>query len=811
METKEPKINKAVYPLLKLHCAGCANRSEKIAAAQPGVKKATANFAAGLLNVEYEEGVFDAHRLKAAIDKAGYELIVDSADPFTAQEKENRRLYKKLKQKVLITWILAIPLMVLGMAHSWHFPGKEYVMMWLAFFILWIGGRDFIRNAWILAKQWSANMDTLVALSTLVSFIFSLASLWFPQSWTHDVYFEASGMIIAFVLLGKLMESRAKNGTSKALQDLMHLQPDTAFLLENGQEKEVPVLELRPGDRVSVHPGGRMPVDGIVQGGSSYVDESMITGEPLAVLKQKGSKVVAGTINQKGSLQVEITGVGQSTVLAGIVRMVREAQGSKAPAQRIADKVAAIFVPIILLLSLVTFIVWLAVGGMAQFNHALVCALSVLVIACPCALGLATPTALMVGMGRAARNHILIKDASALENLCHVDVMVMDKTGTLTQGKPVVSAACLPGAQTRYPNPWESRPLPEWLPLFKVAEQKSEHPLSSAIADWVDALYPAASEAQADAKNPFVPDSSDGAASDKRALPDGLTTVVPPSDDTPADGTEACDNGICGIFEAIQDFETLTGKGLRFKYQAQEYWAGGLALVREQGVEMSGTDQANLASWQEKAYSIVAFGRGKEVLLYLGLSDEVKPCSADVVSRLEKAGVEVYMLTGDHQKAAAALASQLGIRHYQAGMLPQDKEDFVKDLQAKGHKVAMVGDGINDSQALARADVSMALKRGTDIAMNVASVVLIGNERTDLEAIPKALALSRKTLKLIKENLFWAFIYNVIGIVFASGLLYPFFGWTLNPMIASAAMAFSSVSVVSNSLRLKFIKLPQTV
>ena len=792
----QQKTNKAVFPLLGLHCAGCANRSEKIAAAQPGVKKAAANFAAGLLTVEYETGTFDAQKLKSAIENAGYQLIVDSEDPFTEQEKESRKLYKKLKRKVWITWILAVPLMVIGMAHDWHFPGKEYVMMWLAFFILLIGGRDFIRSAWYQAKQWSANMDTLVALSTLVSFVFSLASLAF-EDWTHDVYFEASGMIIAFVLLGKLMESRAKNGTSKALQDLMHLQPSTAFLIENGQEQEVPISKLQPGDHVSVHPGAQMPVDGIVQSGSSYVDESMITGEPLAVLKQKGSKVVAGTINQKGSLAVEITGVGQSTVLASIVRMVREAQGSKAPAQRVADKVAAVFVPVILLLAVLTFILWLAIGGKAEFNHALVCALSVLVIACPCALGLATPTALMVGMGRAARNHILIKDASALEELCHVDAVVMDKTGTLTQGKPAVSAVCVPeaavpGIQGCQPdsfgagpvNPWQGKPLPFWLGLFKAAEQKSEHPLAAAVVAWVDGLL--ASDKLGQAKEPSA--SGNGSGSRDAACPDNS----------------------CALFDEIEDFETLTGKGLRFHYQGQDYWAGGMALVKEKTVVPDDAEREMLAQWQDKAYSIVAFGHGQHVLVYLGITDEVKPCSAQVVAALEKEGVAVYMLTGDHEKAAAALASQIGIKHYKAGLLPQDKEDFIKDLQQQGRKVAMVGDGINDSQALARADISMALKRGTDIAMNVASVVLIGNEKNDLEAIPKAIALSRRTLRIIKENLFWAFIYNVIGIVFASGLLFPFFGWMLNPMIASAAMAFSSVSVVSNSLRLKFVRIPRT-
>lgn len=778
------KTNKAVYPLLGLHCAGCANRSEKIAAAQPGVKKASANFAAGLLTVEYETGVFDAQKLKSAIENAGYQLIVDSEDPFTEQEKENRKLYKKLKRKVWITWILAIPLMVLGMAHNWHFPAKEYVMMWLAFFILLIGGRDFIRSAWYQAKHWSANMDTLVALSTLVSFIFSLASL-AVENWTHDVYFEASGMIIAFVLLGKLMESRAKNGTSKALQDLMHLQPSTAFLIENGQEQEVPISKLQPGDHVSVHPGAQMPVDGIVQSGSSYVDESMITGEPRAVLKKKDSKVVAGTINQKGILEVEITGVGQSTVLASIVRMVREAQGSKAPAQRIADKVAAVFVPIILLLAVLTFVLWLVIGGKAEFNHALVCALSVLVIACPCALGLATPTALMVGMGRAARNRILIKDASALEELCHVDTMVMDKTGTLTQGEPVVSAVFLPknsggsicAEDSRFFNPWQVSSLPSWLPLFKVAEQKSEHPLAAAIVAWVDSCLLTSSVLESDFLNP-----------------------VP-----------SCPDNICVVFEEIENFETLTGKGLQFSYQGKEYWAGSMAMVQEKGAVLGDAERERMTQWQDKAYSIVVFGQGTRVLLYLGITDMVKPCSAQVVEALEKEGVEVYMLTGDHEKAAAALASQVGIKHYKAGLSPQDKEDFIRELQQQGHKVVMVGDGINDSQALARADVSMALKRGTDIAMNVASVVLIGNEKNDLEAIPKAVDLSRRTLRIIKENLFWAFIYNVIGIVFASGLLFPFFGWTLNPMIASAAMAFSSVSVVSNSLRLKFVKIPGTL
>lgn len=742
-------MSQVAYPLLKLHCAGCAHRAETIAAAQPGVKKAAANFAAGLLNIEYDAG-FDPGQLRKAIQDAGYDLIIDSRDPFTEQEKQNRILYVKLKRQVIAVWILAVPLMVLGMAHGWHFPGKDVSMMWLAFFILYIGGRGLVRNAWNLARQWSANMDTLVAVSTLVSFGFSVFTLCFPQYWQRHglqahVYFEASGMIIAFVLLGKLMEGRAKNGTSKALKDLMRLQPDTAFLIDGAGEREVPVDQLRQGQRVSVHPGAQVPVDGVVRGGSSYVNESMITGEPVAVLKQKGSKVVAGTINQKGNLEVEISGVGQGTVLAGIVRMVRQAQGSKAPVQRLADKVAAVFVPVILCLSVLTFVLWLVFGGVSFFEQALLCALSVLVIACPCALGLATPTALMVGMGRAAQNHILIKDAAALENLAHIDAVAVDKTGTLTMGTPVVSEYWMA----------EDMSEKEWASLLRTAEQKSEHPLASAVVKWVD-------------------EKTGGI-------------------------------GLSG--EELTGYETVTGKGLVFACKGKTFWIGGLSFLQEKASRAAGVLRPVIGKWQEKAYSLVFFGQDETVFLALGISDRLKPCAVEVVRGLHAQGVEVHLLTGDHEKAASALASELGIKRYKAGMLPQDKQDYIKRLQESGHKTAMVGDGVNDSQALAEADVSIALKRGTDIAVNVASVVLVGNEQNDISVLPQAVSLSRKTYKVIRQNLFWAFIYNVIGIVLASGLLFPFFGWTLDPMIASAAMAFSSVSVVSNSLRLKFVKI----
>lgn len=748
----KPLMSQLDYPILKLHCAACAHNVETIAAEQPGVEKASASYATGILTIEAGLG-FNPERLKRAIQEVGYDIIIDDSDPFAEQEKENKKLHAKLKKKVIVVWIMAIPLMVLGMAHDWKFfsentliePVKNQVMMWLAFFILVIGGREFIQNAWKLLRKRTASMDTLVALSTIVSFLFSLFTLYFPDYWKDHgldvhVYFEASGMIVAFVLLGRLMESHAKNDTAQALQDLIHLQPDTAFLIEGDGEREVPVQELRQGQRVSVHPGSRIPVDGVVAAGSSYVDESMITGEAIPVVKQPGSRVLVGTINQRGSLEVEITAVGKTTILAGVVRMVRQAQSSKAPMQHVADKVVAKFVPVIIGLSILTLSLWLLIGGIGCLSEALLCALSVLVIACPCALGLATPTALLVGMDRAAHHRILIKDAAALANLCRVNAIALDKTGTLTMGKPSIVES------------WISDEVPtsEWAALFKKAEQKSEHPISSAIIHWIDENV----------------DSSE-------ALTGELT-----------------------------DYEVIPGRGVEFCYRRKDYWIGGMSLLRERAPKTASALRATIEQWQEKAYTLVFFGQGNIVFFATGVSDPLKPCAQEVVRGLRNQGVDVYLLTGDHEKVATAVANQLGIRYYKAEMTPQDKQDYINWLQEEGYHTAMVGDGINDSQALAAANVSIALKHGTDIAVNVASVVLVGSEDRDIAALPKAMMLSRKTYLIIKQNLFWAFIYNLVGIVLASGV----FGMVLNPMIASAAMALSSVSVVANSLRLKWAK-----
>ena len=584
-------------------------------------------------------------------------------------------------------------------------------------------------------------MDTLVALSTSIAFLFSLFNTLCPGFWLGKglephVYYEASGVIIAFVLLGKLMEERAKNSTSSAIKGLMGLQPKTARLVTDGREEEVPISNLQVGNVVSVRPGEKIPVDGTLLQGSSSVDESMLSGEPIPVEKNAGDRVLAGTINQKGAFTMEATSVGGTTVLAQIVQMVQSAQGSKAPVQRIVDKISGIFVPVVVLLSFLTFVCWLVIGGESYFSYALLSAVSVLVIACPCALGLATPTALMVGMGKGAEQHILIKDAFALENLCKVDTVVLDKTGTLTEGVPVVTDSY-----------WISDDNIRYLDVLYTAEQKSEHPLASAILCWLE-----------------------------------------------ESGAKVCE---------AENFESLTGRGVRIQVEGVTYWVGsqGLLDIFQAGIPEKVRKQ--IGQWQEDGQSVVFYGQETRLLAVLAISDRIKPTSAEAVKELKKQGIEVHLLTGDGVRTAERVAATLDIGYYKAEVMPNDKEEYIISLQQQGKKVAMVGDGINDSQALARADVSIAMGKGTDIAMDVAMVTLI---TSDLLLLPGAIRLSKQTVRLIYQNLFWAFIYNVIGIPLAAGVLFPINRLLLNPMLASAAMAFSSVSVVLNSLRLKFMK-----
>ncbi len=651
------------------------------------------------------------------------------------QQKE----FCQLKRNTLGSVVLSLPVFIIGMFFM-HMPYGDWIMLVFTLPVVLIFGRSFFINAWLQLKHGRASMDTLVAVSTGIAFLFSLFNTFYPEYWTNrgleaHVYYEASSVIIALILLGRLLESRAKNKTSSAIRKLMGLQPKMVVRVsEDGSEHEIPVKAVQFGDVLLVKPGGRIPVDGTVKEGISYVDESMITGESLPVEKVSGMKVYAGTMNQKGSFRFVAERVGSETVLAHIVKMVQEAQGSKAPVQRLVDKIAGIFVPVVIGIAVFTFVVWMIVGGELAFTHALLTSITVLVIACPCALGLATPTAIMVGIGKGAEYNILIKDAESLELLYKTTAVVLDKTGTITEGHPVVTGVL-----------WkEGVDVDRLAPILMTLESKSEHPLADAVVAYLSS------------------------------------------------------QGIKGALSGT--FESITGLGIKGSVEGQEFWVGNKRLMEGNTLVFAPEQLEKADAYRREGNTVVYFAGGGQILAVIAIADQIKKGSACAVIKLRKAGIKVYMLTGDNEVTARAVAEQVGLKEYRSEMMPSDKALFVKELQSKGEVVAMVGDGINDSQALAQADVSIAMGRGSDIAMDVSKITLI---RSDLNAIPDALKLSRRTVRTIRQNLFWAFIYNVIGIPVAAGVLYPCCGFLLNPMIAAAAMAFSSVSVVTNSLRLK--------
>ena len=616
--------------------------------------------------------------------------------------------------------------------------------MWaLATPILFVFGQQFFINAWKQARHKKANMDTLVALSTSIAYLFSVLNTLYPQYLSQrgleaDVYFEAAGVIIAFILIGKLLEDRAKSNTSTAIKKLMGIQPKMVVkIAKDGSELVIPIAEVLKEDILIVKPGDKIPVDGELTNGSSYVDESTISGEPIPVEKKTGDKVYAGTLNQKGSFQLRAVKVGEETVFGQIIKMVQEAQGSKAPVQKLVDKIAGIFVPIVIGLAILSLIIWIVTGGEYAFTHGLLAMVTVLVIACPCALGLATPTAIMVGVGKAAENGILIKDAESLELSHKINAIILDKTGTITEGKPIVS-------DFLWGNNIENKV--ELQSILYSMEASSEHPLASAITDYLKDIV-------------------------KQKL-------------------------------NIEQFESITGKGARSEANGKKYFVGNRTLMDEQGIKVPQFIDSKVADLEQQAKTIIYFSENREAKIIIAIADKIKDNSAKAVYQLRKKGIEVYMLTGDNEQTAKTVAEQVGIKHYRAQTLPADKAEFAIELQQQGEIVAMVGDGINDSHALAQADVSIAMGKGSDIAMDVAKMTIISS---DLLKIPQAIELSGKTVRTIKQNLFWAFIYNIIGIPIAAGILYPLTGFLLNPMIAGAAMALSSVSVVSNSLRLKFI------
>ena len=745
-ETKEKNTKKGIkesFPVTGMTCASCAASVESVLKHTEGVFDANVNFANSSVLVEYDEGL-NPNQLQNALREVGYDIIIDAEDPSEVQQELQQKHYQDIKNRTIWSAILTLPIFVLGMFYMQWEPGK-WISLVLAFPILFWFGRSFFINAFKQAKHGKANMDTLVALSTGIAFLFSVFNTFFPEFWLSrgiepHVYYEAATVIITFISLGKLLEEKAKSNTSSAIKKLMGLQPKTLKIIENGEEREIPISSVQVGQTILVRPGEKIPVDGEVSKGSSYVDESMITGEPVPVQKSQGEKVFAGTVNQKGSFQFTAEKVGGETLLSQIIKMVQQAQGSKAPVQKLVDKIAGIFVPVVLGISIVTFIVWMSVGGDNAFSQALLTSVAVLVIACPCALGLATPTAIMVGIGKGAENNILIKDAESLELGHKVNAVILDKTGTITEGKPLVTDIF-----------WKDKleDINEYKKVLLAIEAQSEHPLAEAVVNHLK--------------------------------------------DENIEKAE------------IASFESITGKGVKAQTEnGSPYYVGNHKLMLEKNIQIDASLMQTAESLEEQAKTVIFFGNEKQVLAILAIADKIKETSKMAIATLQERGIEVYMLTGDNNKTASAVAKQVGITNYQGEVMPSDKAAFVEKLQADGKIVAMVGDGINDSHALAQANVSIAMGKGSDIAMDVAKMTLI---TSDLQSIPKALELSKRTVLGIRQNLFWAFIYNIIGIPIAAGVLYPVNGFLLDPMIAGAAMAFSSVSVVANSLRLKRVKL----
>ena len=742
-ERKAKTVSKKSFPVTGMTCAACASSVESMLGHTEGVYNASVNFANSTVLVEYDSAM-DLSDLQNAVRQIGYDIIVDAEDPTEVQEELSKKHYVSIKKRTLWSAILTLPIFLLGMFFMDWVLGR-WISLVLAVPILFWFGRSFFINAFKQARFGKANMDTLVALSTGIAFLFSAFNTFFPEFWLSKgmephVYYEAATVIITFISLGKLLEEKAKSNTSSAIKKLIGLQPKTLKVIADGEEREIPISSVKIGQTILVRPGEKIPVDGTVSKGSSYVDESMITGEPVPVEKTKDEKVFAGTVNQKGSFQFVADRVGGETLLSQIIKMVQEAQGSKAPVQKLVDRIAGIFVPVVMTISLVTFITWMFLGGEDAFTHALLTAVAVLVIACPCALGLATPTAIMVGIGKGAEHNILIKDAKSLELGYKVNAIVLDKTGTITEGKPVVTDMVFADHVT------DHRALEQ---ILYAMEGQSEHPLAEAVVSFL--------------KNRKV---------------------------NPVE---------------ILNFNSITGKGVRAEaLDGTQYLVGNHKLMVEKGIAMDDNLGHMVEGLEQEAKTVIYFGGGGKVKAILAIMDSIKKSSKAAIREMQGNGMEVYMMTGDNKMTAEAVSQQVGIKSYEAEVLPSEKADFVKRLQESGKVVAMVGDGINDSQALAQADVSIAMGKGSDIAMDVAKMTLI---TSDLNAIPKALKLSHKTVIGIRQNLFWAFIYNIIGIPIAAGLLYPINGFLLDPMIAGAAMAFSSVSVVLNSLRLKTIKL----
>jgi Cu+-exporting ATPase len=743
--TEVERLELAVRPG-GIHCASCVAKIEGALCELPGVDRAAVNMATERIAVDYDSGRVGVEELRGAVTGAGYELLEGDgrSEEATDAEVEMRRAeIADLSRRVALGAVLTAPVFIATMAAEVFDAGwvpafllDRWVQLALIAPVMLYAGWPIHRAGWPALLRRSPDMNSLIAIGTAAAFGYSLFVTLFPgllPGDLRDVYYEAVGVIVTLILLGRLIETRAKAGTGEAIRKLIGLQPKTARVLRDSGEEEIPVEDVVPGDVLAVRPGEKVPVDGEVVEGRSTLDESMVTGESLPVSKGPGDTVIGATVNQTGAFRFRATGVGSDTMLAQIVRLVEEAQGSKAPIQRVADLVAGYFVPAVILIATATFGAWLAFGPSPALTYALVSAVAVLIIACPCALGLATPLSIMVGTGKGAENGVLIRSAEALETARALEAIVLDKTGTITRGEPALTDVVALGAIGEE----------ELLRLTAAVERSSEHPLGTAIV----------------------------AAAQER----GLSLPDP------------------------AEFDSVTGRGLRAAVEGRRLLVGTRRLLREEGIDPGPLEDAaeRLEGEGKTAILIAVDGRPAGVL---AVADTVKPGSAEAIAELRRLGLEVVMISGDNSRTAEAIARQVGIEHVLAEVLPEDKALEVRKLQEAGKLVAMVGDGINDAPALAQADVGIAIGTGTDVAIEAADVTLVSGE---LRGVVTALRLSRATMRNIRQNLAFAFGYNTLGIPIAAGVLYPFIGLQLSPMIAAAAMAASSLSVVGNANRLR--------
>jgi Cu+-exporting ATPase len=748
-----PSSDKVDLAISGMSCAACALHIEKSLSATTGVSRANVNFATSRATVEYDPSVTDVDHLVEAVKGAGYGASkpseADSAEGLDAEAEARREEYRDLRRKFWVAALLSLPVLLMAMSHgriaALNFDGAEWLQLALTTPVIFYSGRQFYRGAWAALRQRFADMNTLIAVGTGAAYLYSVAATVAPGFFVspHDgmagmhrppVYFEAAAVIIALILLGRMLEARAKGKTGDAIRKLIGLQAKTARVVRDGREQDIPIAEVVVGDTVIVRPGEKIPVDGRIIEGTSAVDESMLTGESLPVDKATGDVVYGATINKSGAFKFTALKVGKETVLQQIVRMVQEAQGSKAPIARLADRISGVFTPVVIAIAVVAFIVWFALmPADVRLPMALQAFVSVLIIACPCALGLATPTAIMVGTGRGAQRGILIKGGESLETAQHLQTVVLDKTGTITRGKPELTDVVAVGGFDEQ----------ELLRVVATAERTSEHPIATAIVR--------------------------GAA--RRGLRLGEE----------------------------REFNAVAGHGLEARVDNYDVLVGNAKLMRERNVPLGqlGERAAAFAAAGKTPMFAAIDGRVAGVL---AVADQVKPESKAAITELQEMGLEVVMITGDSRATAEAVARAVGIRRVLAEVLPNEKAAEVKRLQSEKRVVGMVGDGINDAPALAQADVGIAIGSGTDVAIEASDITLMSG---DLRGVVTAIRLSRATVRTIKQNLFWAFIYNVIGIPIAAGLLYPLTGWLLSPVIASAAMSLSSVSVVTNSLRLR--------